>query len=465
MSHWLLVRRASMPFMIGWLMIAGAEAQDALLAQPRSPAAPERRVAGQDRSLPANQPRAGAPITEKVPLPIPAPVRRESTLTPPGLPPRQGSPRPGSIFDPGATGPGISQGEENFLDGALDPRTGWPFVFLDHFKARPDRVEQFWIVSTRDCPQEMGTDPWPRLRCRHFDDRGELVEVDAGILFAQSLGKPVFIQVQGSLTTPDVALGGLLWSHSWLQKNRAMLPETIVIAFDWPSQRVYRNDTRDINEKGRRAYVAGYHLARFVNSFPSESRICLLGQSYGGRVVLSALHLLGGGALNSQDHDPPVHPGALRSDLQLHATVLAAASDRTWLDPGARLDRVLHGCAGLLNLYNPRDEALRFYPLLFRSGHHHALGRVGLSNGDFARLGALADRYAERNLREILGREHTLLDAVANPQTARLMAPYLWAPDPGPSVDAPQEAVTGGFFSTRFGRDPRRVPRFRGTAN
>jgi len=105
------------------------------------------------------------------------------------------SPDP-SIFDPGATGPGISQGEENFLAGALDPRTGWRFVFLAHFKPRPERVEQFWIVGARDCPQEIWTGPWPRLRYRHFDDQGELVDVDAGILFAQSLGKPVFIQVR-----------------------------------------------------------------------------------------------------------------------------------------------------------------------------------------------------------------------------------------------------------------------------
>jgi hypothetical protein len=142
-----------------------------------------------------------------LPLPLPS-ANGGQELAPPGSPPARGRPRPGSIFDPGATGPGISQGEENFLDGALDPRTGWPFVFLDHFAPRADRVEQFWIVRTRDCPQEMGTDPWSCLKVRHFDARGDLVDVDPAILFAQTIGKPVLIQVQGSLTTPDVALGG-----------------------------------------------------------------------------------------------------------------------------------------------------------------------------------------------------------------------------------------------------------------
>ncbi len=380
--------------------------------------------------LSANPPRVLGRLGEVLPLPGP---RGDAATAPPGLPPARGRPRPGSIFDPGATGPGISQGEENFLDGALDPRTGWPFVFLDHFRPRPERVERFWVVSTRDCPQVMGTDPWPCLKVRHFNADGELVEFDPSALLAQTAGRPVLIQVQGSLTTPDVALGGLLWSHSWLQWNRALPPDAVVIAFDWPSQRVYRNDVRDINEKGRRAYVAAFHLALFVQQLPANTRVTLLGQSYGGRVVTSALHLLGGGALNSQDHDPDVALPGSRPDLRVRAIILGAASDHNWLDPGARLDRCLHGCEGLLNLYNRKDEALRLYPMLIRSNHHHAIGRVGLTNRDFARLGPVAARYAEHDVHDLLGDEHTLLDAVANPEITRMMAPYLWAPDPGPS--------------------------------
>jgi hypothetical protein len=366
-----------------------------------------------------------------------------------------GRPRPGSIFDPGAAGPGIRQAdEEPFLDGALDPRTGWPFVFLDHFRPRMDRLERFWIVDTRDCPQEMGTDPWPCLRVWHFKHNGELELRDPNELLAQVAGNVTLVQVQGSLTTPDIALGGMLWTHSWLEYNRALLPGTVVIAFDWPSERVYRSDPRDVNEKGRRAYIAGFHLARFLQAFPASSRISIIGQSYGGRVVPSALHLLGGGCLNSQDRDPPVRLPTLRPDLILRAIVIAGASDHTWLNPGERLDHALHGCDGLLNLYNRRDEALRLYPFLVRSDHRHALGKVGLSNRDLNRLGPLASRYAEFDVHDELGREHTLLDAVANPRIAQIMAPYLWNFNP---VCPPQQTATEpidfpgrrGFFLRR----------------
>ena len=345
------------------------------------------------------------------------------------------------MFDPGAAGPGISQrGDENFLDGALDPRTGWPFVLLDHFKPRPEQVERFWVVQTRDCPQVMGTDPWPHLKVLHFDADGALVERDPRELFAQCAGRVVLVQVQGSLTTPDIALGGLLWTDSWLRRNNALPDDAVIVAFDWPSQRVYRFDPRDINEKGRRAYIAGYHLARFLLAFPPQCRVCLLGQSYGGRVVPSALHLLGGGVLDSQDHDPPVRLPALRPDLAVRGVVIAGASDHDWLDPGKRLDRALYGCEALLNLYNRRDEALRFYPLLVRSGQRHALGKIGLTNRDFSRLGPLAARYAEFDVHDLLGTEHTLLDAVANPTIARKIAPYLWSQNrEPPPPQAPTE--------------------------
>jgi hypothetical protein len=283
----------------------------------------------------------------------------------------------------------------------------------------------------------MGTDPWRCLRVLHFDARGELVTRDPSEMFAQTVGRPVFIQVQGSLTTPDIALGGLLWSRAWLDENGALPPDAVVIAFDWPSQRVYRNDVLDINEKGRRAYIAGFHLARFVQGFPPGSRICILGQSYGGRVVPSALHLLGGGCLNSQDHDPYVRLASLRPDLRIRAIILEAASDHFWLDPEQRFDRALHACEGLLNIYNRRDEALALYPFLVRSSHTRAIGRIGLKQDDLDRLGPLAAKYEEHDSHDLLGVEHTLLDAVANRQISRWMAPYLWAPDPGPSPPRP----------------------------
>ena len=271
----------------------------------------------------------------------------------------------GASSTPGAAGPGISQsGDENFLDGALDPRTGWPFVFLDHFQPRPERVERFWVVQTRDCPQEMGSDPWPQLKVLHFDAKGELAEHDPAELFAQAAGRVVLVQVQGSLTTPDIALGGLLWTHSWLERNKAL------------ARRRGRRSPSTGRASGSTGPTSATSTRRAAgptsrpttwrgSSWPSPpaSRVCLLGQSYGGRVVPSALHLLGGGALNSQDHDPPVRLPGYRPDLHLRAVIIAGASDHDWLDPGQRLDRALHGCEAFLNLYNRKRRGAAALPV------------------------------------------------------------------------------------------------------
>ena len=308
-----------------------------------------------ERELPSTPSNPLGRVAEVLPIPLPAP---RNNAAPPGEPSRRGRPRPGSFFNPGASGPGISRsGSESFLDGALDPQSGWPFVFLDHFVPRPDRVANLWVVDTRETSASHGVRPLVDLACPAFRLARESCPGRSRRAISADVRSPNLDSGARSLTTPDIALGGLLWSHAWLERDGGILPGTVMIAFDWPSQRIYRNDVRDINEKGPRTYIAGYHLARFVQAFPPESQICLLGQSYGGRVVPSALHLLGGGALNSQDHDEPVALPGVRSDLHLRGVILGGASDRNWLDPGERLDHTLLGCEAFLNLYNSRDEA------------------------------------------------------------------------------------------------------------
>ncbi len=345
--------------------------------------------------------------------------------------------RPGSRFDPGASGPGVIGTSDNqpFLGGTFDPRSGWPLVILDHFKPDMTRLDQFWIVSTYKVPQEMTLFSWDQLQIRQFNEVGEMVDRDPRDLFAQAAGHTVFVQIHGSLTYADTAIGGGFWSHTWLEINGGLTSDTIFVIFDWPSWRVSSIDVIDINEKARRSYVTGLHLAQFLLSFPLESRVCLLGQSFGGRVVSTALHLLGGGAIADKASDRPVKLARLRPDLHVRAVLLGAAVDHDWFDPGERCDHAIEGCEYLLNLYNTSDEALSMYPFLFRSGRRAAMGRKGLTDRDLERIGPLAERIAQHDLEPIVGRAHTLLDATSDPQVARWIAPYAWSPDPGP-VDA-----------------------------
>jgi hypothetical protein len=359
--------------------------------------------------------------------------------------------QPGSPFNPGASGPGsVSRNDRvAFLGGTFDPRSGWPVVILDHFKPDPERMRAFWTVNTYDCPQELDPSGFARVRYRKFQPDGSVRDFAISDLQAQAASaRTVFIQVHGNLTYADANLGAGLWTHTWMQLNGGIPEDAVFVAFAWPSWRTYNLDFRDVEEKARRSYVAGLYLAQLVQSLPPGTNVCLFGQSYGGRVVLAALELLGGGAIDTQSGDAPVCLTSSRPDLHVRAIILSAAVDNDWIAPGKRFGRALFGCEALLNLYNPRDQALVLYPLLLRSGHRPALGRTGLPQRAFDRLGPMAARYAEHDVTRYLGRDHTLLDATASPDIARWMAPYAWAPGPdglAPSLTAqprPRGVVT-----------------------
>jgi hypothetical protein len=355
------------------------------------------------------------------------------------LPPRIGSSRPpGSLFNPGASGPGISVREdEPILGGLLDPRSGWPYVVGFHYQPRPILTKNCWIVATYRNPQVMAPDTWRDLEAAGVSPDAVLERRPINSLLDAMPGRVVVIQVHGSLTYFDAALASGLWAHAWLIFRNAMPADALFVDFDWPSWRVFKSDVRDINEKGRRAYIAGLHLAQFIQTFPPGTRICLIGQSYGGRVVLSALHLLGGGSLDDQAGSPPVRLTHTRPDLHLRAVILGAAADHDWLNPGERLDHALPACEGLLNLYNSKDVALTLYPFLFRSGNRPSIGRHGLSPADYEALGPLASRVSQHDTLDRVGAAHTLLDSIADEQIARWMAPYLWMPGPPVPITGP----------------------------
>ena len=424
---------------VQWLALLAVAASLAADLPPPLPAPAVTRPPPEELVPPVAQlPQLGR-VIQAVPLPLPFGPAAPDVVAPPGLPPRMGRPKLGTLFNPGASGPGI-QGRfsrKHFLGGALDTETGWPFVLLDHYTPRPDRVLPLWVVQTRDCEQELGTDLWAGLRVLQIGVGGELEQRSVHDLLTALVGNTAVVQIQGNLTTKDSSLGALLWTHSWLGRHQALAPGTVVIAFDWPAERVFRNDMRDVNEKGRRAFVAAWHLARLLQAFPGNSHVTLLGQSYGGRVVTATLHLLAGGTLKDTRYSQQYGLEAARADLHLRAIVLAGAIDRHWLDPGSRLGEALKACEAYLNLTNDRDEALVFYPFLAQSGMHRAMGRVGVSNLDLERLGPLGSRYAERETQEELKGDHTLLDAVANPRIARWMAPYLWADQPAAGMPWP----------------------------
>ena len=182
----------------------------------------------------------------------------------------------------------------------------------------PSRVVETWVVHTRACEQVDGVEapgpasrsagstsrpggPAPRHRTRRAPD--------------PSLGGPthrhpeprqwittISTVAQGSAPDPRPSsrrLGGLARR------------ETLFVVFDWPSERTLRvagpwTSTRRRGDPGSRA-ITSLGSSR---SSPAGSTICLMGQSDGGRVTLTTLHLLSGAELRLGSC--PSRPGQAR---------------------------------------------------------------------------------------------------------------------------------------------------------
>jgi hypothetical protein len=298
-------------------------------------------------------------------------------------------------------------------------------VFLLPGQATRGQSLEYWSVTTRACPQELGSDPSPFLHTYRLDSGGCMARRDPAELPAEAAGRPMIFLVHGSYISAGMATAEGLRIRCDLAAQSTVSPDAIIVEFDWPSQLLYANLIRDANDKARRAFVAGYHLARFLQGFPSGSRISLIGHSHGGLVVLAALHLLAGGTLDDE------HEATMLTELvpaiRLRAVVIASASDRQWLDPGERLDRALAACERILCLYNPLDPVLFVHPFGRYSDHRRALGKSGMSRLEEDRLGSLRGRYCQQNIAMLLGVRHTFSASTANPVIARWIRSYTWA--------------------------------------
>jgi hypothetical protein len=284
---------------------------------------------------------------------------------------------------------------------------------------------EYWYVSTRACPQALGSEPGPSLEVSRFDSQGRIWRCLAAELQAAVNGRPVIVLIHGSYYTAPMAITEGPRIRNNLADHEALTSDAIVVTFDWPSELADPHVIRDGNEKARLAFVAGYHLARFLQGFPAGSRISLVGHSHGGLVALSALHLLAGGTLDTGEEATVLRESS--PFLHLRAVVIAAGVDRDWLEPGRRLDHALAASEGVLCLYNQLDPVLVVHPFGRYSDQRRALGKWGMSADAQQRLGSLAERYCQRSIALQLGPRHTFRGSTEYQVIVESMRPYTWA--------------------------------------
>lgn len=290
----------------------------------------------------------------------------------------------------------------------------------------PGSGVETWVVHTRACEEVAGSNPWPCLTVGRLDEQGgPLHGEEPEALLGRMAGRPIVILIHGNGYLYRAAVKEAIQVRSQLEALGGFAPDSLFIVFDWPSERVDRDLVVDLNEKTRRSRITSYHLARFLQAAPPGARICLMGQSDGGRVVLSTAHLLSGAELSPFLREAGLQLTGGRRDLRIRCIALDAAAGHDWLNPGRRFDQALPTCEAFLNLPNRGDYALSVYVFGAYTGLQGAIGRVGLTHADRKRIGPLMDKVEEIDHHRESGAKHTLFtEALTYPEIAPRIAAY-----------------------------------------
>lgn len=291
------------------------------------------------------------------PLP-PLPVADEFPLAFPSatsVQPELSSAQPGRVIEvvPPAELPPLDESAP--VEGEYDSAGGAYAVPLE---------DEIWVVSTRH-----GHCSPHALQITQCVDHNWIPSSLPDLLASQSPDRPVVFWIHGNLTTHSMAISEGLQMYRTL-KSRACRPFTFVI-WSWCADRIEKRMLRDLKLKGdiahRNAYPFGWLLAQFDPSTP----LSVMGYSYGSRVALGGLQLMGGGHFMGHSlHDclPPCRD-------PIHTVLIAAAVDTDGLMPGHIYGQALHAASPVLVYKNHRDPTLRWYPMLFK--HTPAMGFVG----------------------------------------------------------------------------------------
>jgi len=171
------------------------------------------------------------------------------------------------------------------------------------------------------------------------------------------------------------------------------------VFWSWPAAKVRIRLAPDIRDKIAVTAASGDYLAMFLNRLKPESQVCMVGFSFGNRIICDAVARLG--------DDRP-------DGMRLHLVLTASATDRGWLASGARHGDLPRLADKILILYNPADDALKFYPLLYGNGSYpDALGLLGPP------LSRIAPEYRDRieavNVQRYVGKMHQTVYHLRSP--------------------------------------------------
>ncbi len=282
------------------------------------------------------------------------------------------------------------------------------------------QADQIWLISSRGVCSGYASSTNLTYRQRVEDDQWRDESFESFTRPATG-GRPrrTLIYIHGNRTTSEEALtdGLAVYDQTFLQWKDAS-PVRFVI-WSWPSDRI-GGEIEDVRTKACYAEQHAFHLARLLTQMQEHQQVAIIGYSFGGRLAINALHLVGGGSvhgygLETQDRSiPPVNltlmAPAIRNDCFCNTK---------WMG----LSKINH----LFILYNSKDIYLRFYKLAKFDENHDALGFTGMP---CRRRGYLnSDQIEQFNAATLVGRDHNYLSYIVDKRVEKLVRSNLYKED------------------------------------
>lgn len=188
------------------------------------------------------------------------------------------------------------------------------------------------------------------------------------------------------------------------------------VIYTWPSDQI-KGQLKDVRVKADRADEEAFLVSRFLYKLNPEVPVGVVGYSYGARIILGGLHLLGGGAFCGRATEPG-------KGQPIRVALWAAAEHNDWPLPGRTHGQALGMADQWLITINGCDPALARYHVVDKCAQPTALGYAGLAGGlppDLAR------RVQLLNVSHIVGGTHDMQAYLYAPSIAQATAKLvLW---------------------------------------
>jgi len=238
-------------------------------------------------------------------------------------------------------------------------------ILFSCFVVQISAEQEIWLIDTHSAPWNCATEAGFAKAIYYQWDGKRWVRSDAETFFAtQSPDVPLVLFSPGytSTVSDTVEVGmKLVRLYNTEQHYRTVF-------WSWPADKTRLRLRPDIQDKILVAEASGDYLAMFLQRLKPESHVCMIGFSFGNRIICDAVIRLG-----------DAYPlGKRPIGMRIHLVLTASATDQGWMATGSRHGEVPRLAEKILILFNPADRALRLYPLLYGNGSRpSALGRFG----------------------------------------------------------------------------------------